>query len=453
MINFNLSDLALRANGQLVGSDLVITKVSTNSKDCKGALFVPLKGEKFDGHDFIADAIANGAQALVSQRSSEHYALPCIYCDDTLYGYGLCGQIVRDKCHAVVCSITGSCGKTTVKEMVASILTLKGKTLFTEANFNNDVGVPKTLLNLESDTKYAVIEQGASHLLDIKRTCAFVKSQVALINNVGIAHVEGFGSKFNVYKGKSEILDDVFLRNGIGIIPADSEYYDNWLHDYNKEYCDGRLISFGFSAKADVKVTDVVQKDKFLSFSLSYKDQSITLKLEVLGVHNALNAAAATAMALCLGLSLNDVMLGLSTYKGVGSRLHIVQNKPYTLIDDAYNASFNATLAAIDTLSTFNGYRVLIFADMKELGVESTSAHQKIGQYCTGKIDLLLAYGELSKLTVKSATIAAKHFNCQADLLKYVNDFVLAKENLIILVKGSHSMEPHKIVHALQVES
>ena len=193
MIDFKLSEVLSLDSATLEGEDLNIKAVSTDSRNCQGALFIALVGEKFDGHDFVAKAIENGAVAVAVSREIK-VSVPCVKCADTLRFLGLCALVVRRKCQAKVVSLTGSCGKTTVKEYTASILSLCGNTIATAGNFNNDVGVPLTLLRLDRNTEYAVIEQGASHPLDIKRTCEFVQAQVALINNVGGAHLEGFGS-------------------------------------------------------------------------------------------------------------------------------------------------------------------------------------------------------------------------------------------------------------------
>ena len=258
MIAFAIHELLRLAQGELhIGTkaaqegmdrNQVIEFVSTSSKDINNdkTLFVPLKGERFDAHDFIGDAISNGAKIIASSRSMDELKaslgddaskldeVMVLECKDTLRLLGLTGQIVRCKAKALVCAITGSCGKTTVKEMTASILSELGKTLYTEGNFNNDVGVPLTLRRLDDSYDFAVIEQGASHLGDIERTCEFVKAQYALITNVGEAHIMGFGSREGVYKGKSEILDSLFDRYRL---PEQYEPYD--AEAAAKAYVDG----------------------------------------------------------------------------------------------------------------------------------------------------------------------------------------------------------------------
>ncbi len=227
MIKFKLSELAALAGAVLHGRDLDIESVSTASGDIGSAgLFIALKGERHDAHAFIPDALSHGAVALGVERGS--YAVPYLTAADTLSLLGAAGLLVRSKCPARIGAVTGSCGKTTTKEMAHSILSQCGRSMATAGNFNNDVGVPLTLLRLSRDLDSAVIEQGASHLGDIARTAAFVRPEAALITTVGRAHIEGFGSFEGVYRGKSEILDDLFSRDGIGIVPGSGVSYPQW---------------------------------------------------------------------------------------------------------------------------------------------------------------------------------------------------------------------------------
>ena len=452
MISFRLSELARRCAGQLRGPDLCVERVSTDSRECAGALFVPLRGERFDGHDFIADALGHGAVAVLTQRQLQSVPVPQLQVDDTLHALGCCGQLVRERCPARLCSVTGSCGKTTVKEMTAAICRRRGRTVCTQGNFNNDVGVPLTLLRLEADTQYAVIEQGASHLQDLERTCRFVASRLGLITNAGLAHIEGFGSRRNVYRGKSELLEAVFAApGGVGIVSADSEYFDDWRRDYADQEAQGRLLSFGRSPQATVRADDLVQQGAELSFTLSCGAQQARVRLQALGVHNAVNAAAAAALALQLGLSMDEVRCGLEDWRAVEGRLSVVRSTPFVLIDDAYNASYNAVMSAIDTLAEFPGYRVLVFADMQELGDEAAAAHAEVGRHAAESLDEVLCYGELAALSAREAGPRGRHFQKLADLIQYARLELLAKHghNLTILVKGSHAMGLRQVVESL----
>ncbi|MCR5537302.1 MAG: UDP-N-acetylmuramoyl-tripeptide--D-alanyl-D-alanine ligase [Succinivibrio sp.] len=454
MISFKLKELCDRASGSLEGSDLEVRQVSTDSRDCKGALFVALKGERFDGHDFVRKAIDNGAAAVAVQENFSQDSLdsqvPVLHCRDTLRLYGLCGALVREKCPAKVVSLTGSCGKTTVKEFTASMLSTLGKTLATEGNFNNDVGVPKTLLRLTEDTDYAVIEQGASHLQDIARTCEFVKAQVALINNVGKAHIEGFGSSEGVYKGKSEILDDVLSRGGLGIVPTDSEWYERWRSDYATAFSNGRIFTFGTKSDAYVRVSEIRSQNGKLSFALNLPHSSFAVGLKLLGAHNALNAAAAACLTLVASGQESAVKSGILNCQVKDGRLKALPFEHFMLIDDAYNASFNAVMAALDTLSTQQGSRVMIFGDMGELGAEEEDLHRKVGEHARGLVDELLCVGRLSELSAKAMGQKARHFADKSELYAYLDELLERTPYATFLVKGSHAMHMDEVIAYLK---
>lgn len=507
MMNFVLGELVQLAQAQLVvGSafkdvpeQIRIATVSTSSREIgEHCLFVPLKGERFDGHTFVVDALSNGAVACVTHMSKAQLLDACpaerqdelrellektvlVQCEDTLHAYGLCGQLIRRKCDAVVGAITGSCGKTSVKEMSAAILQECGKTLYTEANFNNDVGVPLTLLRLDQSYDFAIIEQGASHLQDIARTAKFVEADFALITNVGEAHILGFGSREGVYHGKSEILDKLFkmhpqvvddledgVKNaGIGIVPADSEWFASWQRDYAEQFASGQLLSFGASDQATLQVSKIVVENGFLSFHLKSNDPRWQLdgdvKMEILGAHNAINAAAAALLALVMGASEIQVLNGLRNYRPLQGRLSLMKSASgnLTVIDDAYNASFNAVIAAIDTLQNQKGLKIFIFGDMGELGDAEIELHQKVGEHARGRVDLLLCVGPLAQFSAKAMQSQALHFTQHEALLNFLYSVIeqhhaaaragqLDNGEVTCLVKGSHAMHMDRIVDALK---
>lgn len=274
MIPFYLSELARKAQGTLSGEDIEVASVTTDSRNCPpGSLFIALKGEKFDAHDFLEKAVLSGAAALGVSLGG-NFSVPCVKCADTLRLLGLAGLLVREKCPAKIGAVTGSCGKTTVKEMAYSILKQGFNAMCTNGNFNNDVGVPLTLLRFDEKLDYAIIEQGASHKEDIKRTSEFVQADAAVITNVGQAHIEGFGSAYGVYKGKSEILDSVLARGGIGIVPSCSQWIDEWKKDYKEAFLQGKMLTFGYNDDDFVKVSEVKSSSQEVSFILTAKGQS-----------------------------------------------------------------------------------------------------------------------------------------------------------------------------------
>lgn len=452
MISFKLSELAVFGNYLLKGNDLEISSVSTDSRACRDALFVALIGERFDAHDFIEKAIENGAVAVLASRKLPEQIenrAAVIYCDDTQRAFGICGYLVRRKFKGTVASLTGSCGKTTVKEFTNSILLENGSSMCTEGNFNNDIGVPKTLLRLDNSFRFAVIEQGASHLFDNAHTCEFVKADTALINNIGGAHIEGFGSFDGIYRGKSQIIDDVLSRGGMAAVPSDDDYYRRWESDYKASIRDGRLVSFGSHDFDLVQYMNVKTSKDGLDFTLRADTKTFDVHMNVLGEHNAKNAAAACALALISGADVNTLASGLNRASTLKGRLSLKKMSNYCVIDDAYNASFNAVIAAIDTLSSLDGHRVLVFGDMGELGSEAESLHAKVGEYAKGRIDELLCLGKLTQYTVNAFDGSSKHFNLHEDLIQYAQNLIKMQEYTSFLVKGSHSMHMDKVSEAL----
>lgn len=443
MISFTLGELSILGNYVLLGSDKKIDHVSTDSRNCSGALFVALKGERFDGHDYIEKAIEAGAVAVVSQKllpKSITDKVSVVLCDDTVKALGYAGLLVRRKSRAKIASLTGSCGKTTVKELTFSILSECGSTLCTQGNFNNDIGVPLTLLNLCEDNQYAVIEQGGSHLFDISHTCEFVRADTALINNVGGAHLEGFGSYDGIYRGKSQIIDSVLSRGGKAAVPSDSQYFKRWQSEYKAAFNDGSLVSFGSHDYDFVQYKNVVQSTLGIEFCLRVKDREFAVSLNMLGAHNAQNAAAACALSLITGAASEALEAGLKKASSIQGRLFAHEYKKFTVIDDAYNASFNACLSAADTLSLYSGHRVYIFGDMGELGDEAVSLHEKLGEHVKDRVDEILTVGKLSENTSRCAGVIGRHFNCHSDLVQYARDLVKKYPYVTFLVKGSHAM-------------
>ncbi|MGN1394722.1 MAG: UDP-N-acetylmuramoyl-tripeptide--D-alanyl-D-alanine ligase [Succinivibrionaceae bacterium] len=446
MIALKLSEIKEITGGQLIGNEnIIIDKLETDSrKNVCDSLFVALKGEKFDAHDYINQVVDKGCKAIVVNRKFD-VEIPQIIVDDTLKALGLIGLLNRTKSKARIVGITGTCGKTSVKEMTASILKTMGNIIYTQGNFNNAIGVPLTLLQINEDTEYAVVEMGANHPHEIEYSVNLVRPEAVVINNVGSAHLEGFGSLNGVYKAKSEILDYVFSNNGKGIVNMDNEFYSNWVNDYGKY----ALSSFSIKNTADCYATDIKRLEEgCFSFVLNLAKESSVINLNIPGYHNVSNSLAAALLSSKVGAKMENITKGLSTLTPTKGRLFVEKFGKITLIDDAYNASVNAVKSSIDTLSLFPHKRIFIFGDMGELGENSIELHREIGKFAKGKIDELLTVGKLAKYT--SEEFGGTHFENKDDLYKYLDTLLKTEKLLSIIAKGSHSMKMHEVVEYIQ---
>jgi UDP-N-acetylmuramoyl-tripeptide--D-alanyl-D-alanine ligase len=441
MIPLSLLDIAKALGASLQGADTTITAVSTDSRRVEpGCLFVALQGERFDGHEFCAQAVRDGAAALLV---SEPLPLECpqLVVADTRYALGQLGALVRSLLKLKVIAITGSCGKTTVKEMCAAILNQAGPVLATQGNLNNEIGVPLTLLRLTPEHQFAVLELGANHPGEIAWTTSLVKPDVALINNVAAAHLEGFGSLQGVALAKSEIFNGLDDR-GMAIVNADSEFYSHWRADLEPN-----MLSFGLQNRhADFLARDITtDASGCCRFTLVTPLGEMDLALPIPGRHNISNALAAAAATQSLGMTLPVIQQGLQAMKPVKGRLCIQHLPGITLIDDTYNASAESVLAAIDTLAAMPGYRVLVFGDMGELGLEAEAQHRRIGEHVRQMgLDGLYTVGTLSALT--SAAADGQHFADKSTLFSALGALLQQHPDITLLAKGARSARMEEVI-------
>lgn len=441
MIPLSLQDIAKVLGGQLLGEERTIAAVSSDSRqipaDC---LFVALKGERFDGHSFCVQAVADGAAALLVSEPLP-VAVPQVVVPDTRYGLGQLGAMVRNRVAPKVIAITGSCGKTTVKEMCAAILSQRGSVLATQGNLNNEIGVPLTLLRLTPEHQFAVLELGANHPGEIAWTTSLARPDVALINNVAAAHLEGFGSLQGVALAKSEIFTGL-VEQGVAVINADSEFYSHWRADLEPN-----LISFGLeNRRADVLARDI-ERDALgcHRFTLVTPLGEMDVHLPIPGRHNISNALAATAATLPLGMTLPMIKRGLEMMQPVKGRLCIQQLPGVTLIDDTYNASVESVLAAIDTLAAMPGYRVLVFGDMGELGQEAEAQHRRVGQHARlAGLDAVYTVGSLAALSAEEAQ--GRHFADKPALFAALGDLLQQQPAITLLAKGARSSRMEEVI-------
>lgn len=380
-----------------------------------GVLFVAVLGERFDGHQFVEQAIAAGAMALMVSKLQPNCPVPQVLVKDTrlALGHFAAWHRMQMPLKAVV-GITGSNGKTTTKTMVASLLRALGPTLMTQGNFNNDFGVPRTLLELRPEHEYAVIEMGANHVGEIAYLTRFVQPDIALLNNAAEAHLEGFGSLQGVIQGKGEIFEGLLPTSqyGVAIINADSPGIDQWRakltalrvnHVIEFASCDtvidSKALAFGQLKSSVKKVSrvcwqpdesnnnlgDIEQNNRFVLYAQGERESKIPISMPLMGAHNAYNACASASIGLTLGLSPADISKVLSQFTGVAGRLQQKQFDFGVVIDDSYNANPASVKAGIDVLVKLPGESVLCLGAMAELGEQAVMEHQKIAEYAAQK--------------------------------------------------------------------
>ncbi|WP_312413576.1 UDP-N-acetylmuramoyl-tripeptide--D-alanyl-D-alanine ligase [Pseudescherichia sp.] len=447
MISVTLNELAQILNGELHGQSLTIDAVTTDTRQLTpGCLFVALKGERFDAHDFAEQAKTGGAGALLVSRKLD-CDLPQLVVKDTRLAFGEIAAWVRQQVPTRVVALTGSSGKTSVKEMTAAILSECGNTLYTAGNLNNDIGVPMTLLRLTKAHQYAVIELGANHQGEIAWTVSLTRPEAALVNNLAAAHLEGFGSLAGVAKAKGEIFTGLPL-DGVAIMNADNNDWLNW------QSIIGGCKIWRFSpnaANSDFTANNVHVTSHGTTFTLQTPTGNVEVLLPLPGRHNIANALAATALAMAVGAPLDAVKAGLAKLKAVPGRLFPIQlAENQLLLDDSYNANVGSMTAAAQVLSEMPGYRVMVVGDMAELGDESEACHQQVGEAAKASgLDRVLSVGVQSK-GISDASGVGEHFNDKAALIARLKALIAEQQIITILVKGSRSAAMEEVVRALQ---
>jgi UDP-N-acetylmuramoyl-tripeptide--D-alanyl-D-alanine ligase len=433
-------------SGTLQGEDSTFTSVSTDTRSLKpGALYFALTGENFDGHNFIEKAQQAGAvAAVVSAANADNFSLPRIQVSDTRKALGRLAAAWRQDFRGAVIGVTGSNGKTTVKEMIAAILAKQGDVLATQGNFNNDIGLPLTLLSMDLTEKFAVIEMGANHHGEIAGLTKITRPDVAIITNAGPAHLEGFGSIKGVAEAKGEIYSGL-TEKGIAIINADDVYADNWL-----SLCEGRkIIRFALDNDAAEVKGEWKATGSGSLLNIRAANQQCDIKLLLAGRHNAMNALAAAAAAMAVGISLEDVKNALSEFEPVKGRLNICRTDAgMCVIDDTYNANPASLDAGLNVLNDLPGEHWLVLGDMGELGDNTERLHFDVGvKASTSGVNRLLAIGENSISAVKAFGNEAMHFKTHDELIGYLKTNM--HSGLNILIKGSRYMKMEQVVEAL----
>lgn len=427
---------------RLVGADVAFGGVSTDSRKVDaGALFVALRGESFDAHDFLDQVAARDVAAVVVSALPEGWTLPAIVVPDTLVALGRIAHAWRTGFDLPVIGVTGSNGKTTVKEMIASILAAavgEEARLATQGNLNNEIGVPLTLFRLTASHRAAVVELGMNHPGEIARLAAIAAPTVALVNNAQREHQEFMHTVEAVARENGAVLQ-ALAPNGVAVFPGDDQYTDLWR---GLAACD--VITFGLTDTCDVRA-DYTSNGFGSDLQVSARGAQFAVKLAAAGEHNVRNALAAIACALGAGVKPDAIVRGLEAFAPVGGRLQRKQAAGgATVIDDTYNANPDSMRAAIDVLAAYPAPRILVVGDMGEVGAQGKEFHEEIGAYAhTRGIDTVLATGELARHLAASG---AQHYEQFDELLAALDKKLGSNTDATVLVKGSRFMKMERVV-------
>jgi UDP-N-acetylmuramoyl-tripeptide--D-alanyl-D-alanine ligase len=435
-----LAAAATVLQGTLRGPDATFSGVSTDTRTlAHGDLFVALVGPHFDGHGFVSEAAGKGAIGALVSRTLET-DIATVQVADTRLSLGQLAAHWRRQFQIPVIAVTGSNGKTTVKNMIAAILSVTGPTLSTQGNLNNDIGVPLTLLRLKPGDRHAVIEMGMNHPGEIEYLTKLTRPTIALINNAAAAHLAGLGSVEAVARAKGEIYAGL-APDGVAVINADDAYADLW----RALAAPHRVITFGLDRPADIRA-DYQLDAGGSTIHLKTPYGGISMRLSLLGRHNVLNALAASSASLAAGVSLADIQIGLEKLKSVSGRLEVKRgHNGARVLDDTYNANPGSLAAGVEVLKAASGERVLVLGDMGELGEAARDIHRRVGLLAKSLgIEHLYAVGELTHDAVEAFGQGAQHFDNHEALINSLRNDL--HDGMTVLVKGSRLMKMERVV-------
>lgn len=462
-----IKDISKYMDGKLTCQDpeAIVKGVSIDSREVKmGDLFIPLKGENQDAHQFIPEAIKNGCACVVIGRNYEGALpkefsnpkgekVPFIICDDTLKGLQQLAKHYLATLKMKKIGVTGSTGKTTTKDMIYYICSEKYATQRNTGNFNNHIGLPLTVLSFEESSEVGILEMGMSEKGEIELLAELVRPDIGIITNIGTAHIENLGTREDIFEAKMEITK-YFNKENILIVNRDND-----LLDFDKGKLKYKLFSTGENGKSDLVISNIRDfGEKGISFTLEHKKdneyESQEFELNIPGRHNAYNGALAVATGLMLGVTLKEASIGLSKMKITDKRLTIKGKDGVKIIDDTYNASVDSMKSGIDVLESVAGVRkIAVLGDMLEMGENSWKYHEEVGEYlATKQIDFLITVGKDSKYIAKGAAITLNekqmmHFDNREKLSKKVKEIL--KPGDVVLIKGSRGMKLDKVVNYL----
>lgn len=439
-----LSDAATAVNGRLTKDGSFKGVYTDSRKPVVGGLFVALEGERFDGHDFIKNAVEDGAAAIIARKETD-CSIPVIYVDDTKQALLDLASYYRDLFSIPVIGLTGSVGKTTTKEMTALVMQSRYNTVKTQGNLNNDIGMPMTIFNIDESTQAAVIEMGMNHKGEISRLTAVSKPDVGIITNIGVSHIENLGSRDNILKAKLEILEG--MKNGSClVVNGDNDLLSQIEND------DYNIVFFGIeNEKCQIKAVDIETSADGTLCNVSYQGEKYKMFVPVAGIHNVYNALAAFSAGVCIGIKPEIAANSIKDYVPSGMRQKTVVKNGITFIEDCYNASPDSVKAGINALTSVGAKRTIaVLGDMLELGDYSKTAHSQCGEYVSEKnVDILFTYGEQSLNTAHSAKGVKDvyHFTNAEKMAEKIVEVI--SEGDAILFKASRGMKLENVIHII----
>lgn len=422
--------------------DILIESFSINSKSIgKNTLFIPLKGNRFDGHDFIQEAVRRGAISFITQKDVKiEKNCPYLKVEDTLKAMQTLAKVYREKRKdLIVVGITGSVGKTTTKEYVFNVLSHKFKSYKNEGNFNNHIGLPYSILNIPDDAKMSILEMGMSNFGEISFLSKIAKPNIGIITNIGVAHIENLKTRYNIFLAKSEIQDGM-PEDGILIVNNDNDILYSHKHELKR-----RVVTVGIENDADFRAKDIQKVDNGFFFVVSNHKYFI----ESFNFHDIYNSLFAIAVGEILGIEKEAVEKGILKKSGLKRRFEVIKKDSVTVVDDSYNASTHSMMSAIDGVCGFSGKKILVLGDMLELGEFSEQEHRKVGKYIVSKpIDVVICTGKAAFYIfdeVRKSTSSIKAYYASKEECLDILQKEIEKE-AVVLFKASRGMKLDELV-------
>ena len=450
MRSMTLKEIATACGGKLISTEnaeeLTINDITIDSRTVKeGSLYIPIKGQRFDGHDFIDSVFENGAVCTLTENERTDLKHPQIVVESTAAALRDIAEYYRSLFKNLkVIGVTGSSGKTSTKEMIYSVLSEHFNVLKTEGNLNNEIGVPKTIFRINDEHEVAIIEMGINHFGEMTRLAKMVRPDIAVITNIGTAHLEFLESRDGILKAKTEMLP-FLAENGTAVLNGDDDKLST-VDSVNTSF-------FGFDKKNDTRAENIVQNGiDGTSFTIVTEDIKMNAFVPALGKHMVLNAIAAFRISELLGEPAGKAIEGIRHFKNIDGRFNVIKADCYTLINDCYNANPDSVKASLKVISTLPGRKAAVLADMKELGENSEKMHREVGAFASECLDTLICIGPEAKYIEEEARktnpyLKTVHFENNEEAIKNIRDYLEISDT--VLIKGSHSMNLSEITSFL----